>query len=31
MSQHFAAAYGDWSGELADLCRLLDVEMVLDS
>ena len=31
MSQHFAAAYGDWSDELADLCRLLDVEMVLDS
>ena len=30
LSQHFAAAYGDWTEELTDLCRLLDIEMVID-
>jgi L-fucose isomerase-like protein len=31
LSQHFAAAYGDWTKELVDLCHLLDIEMVVDS
>jgi L-fucose isomerase-like protein len=30
LSQHFAAAYGDWADELVHLCHLLDVEPVLD-
>ncbi|HEX4009424.1 MAG TPA: hypothetical protein VHX62_05430 [Solirubrobacteraceae bacterium] len=30
LSQHFAAAYGEWSEELVHLCRLLDIEVVLD-
>ena len=30
LSQHFAAAYGDWGQELVHLCRLLDIEVVLD-
>jgi L-fucose isomerase-like protein len=30
LSQHFAAAYGDWAQELMHLCRLLDIEAVLD-
>jgi L-fucose isomerase len=30
LSQHFAAAYGEWSEELVHLCRLLDIEVVID-
>jgi L-fucose isomerase-like protein len=30
LSQHFAAAYGDWAQELVQLCRLLGIEAVLD-
>jgi L-fucose isomerase len=29
-SQHFAAVYGDYAGELLDLCYLLDIETVTD-
>ncbi len=31
LSQHFAAAYGDWADELAHFCRLLEIDMALDS
>lgn len=31
LSQHFAAAYGDWSQELTQLARLCGIEAVLDS
>lgn len=30
-SQHFAAVYGTYVNELTDLCRLLNIEVVLDS
>ncbi len=30
-SQHFAAVYGTYVDELVDLCKLLDVEVVLDT
>jgi len=30
-SQHFAAVYGTYVNELVDLCKLLDIEVVLDS
>ncbi len=29
-SQHFAATFGDYAGELADLCYLLDIEAIID-
>ena len=29
-SQHFAAVFGDYADELVDLCRLLDIKVVLD-
>jgi L-fucose isomerase len=29
-SQHFAAVYGSYVDELVDLCKLLDIEVVLD-
>ena len=29
-SQHFAMAYGDWTAELVDLCRLLKVTAIVD-
>ena len=29
-SQHFAAIFGDYADELVDLCRLLDIKVVLD-
>ena len=31
LSQHFAAAYGDWSHELIQLTRLCGIEAVLDA
>lgn len=30
-SQHFAAVYGTYVNELIDLCRLLNIEVILDS
>ncbi len=30
-SQHFAAVYGTYVNELVDLCKLLDIEVVLDT
>lgn len=30
-SQHFAAVYGTYVNELVDLCRLLNIEVVIDS
>jgi L-fucose isomerase-like protein len=30
-SQHFAAVYGDYRQELVNLCRLLDIKVVLDT
>ncbi len=30
-SQHFAAVYGTYVDELVDLCKLLDIQVVLDS
>ena len=30
-SQHFAAVYGEYVNELVDLCKLLDIEVVLDT
>lgn len=30
-SQHFAAVYGTYVNELLDLCRLLNIEVILDS
>ena len=30
-SQHFAAVYGTYTKELVDLCKLLDIEYVLDT
>jgi L-fucose isomerase-like protein len=30
-SQHFAAVYGTYVNELVDLCKILNIEMVLDS
>jgi hypothetical protein len=30
-SQHFAAVYGTYVNELTDLCRLLNIEVVIDS
>jgi hypothetical protein len=30
-SQHFAAVYGTYVEELLDLCRLLNIEAVVDS
>lgn len=30
-SQHFAAVYGTYVNELVDLCKLLDIEVVIDS
>ena len=30
-SQHFAAVYGNYVFELADLCKLLNIEVILDS
>jgi hypothetical protein len=30
-SQHFAAVYGTYVSELADLCKLLNIEVILDS
>ncbi|HSV92152.1 MAG TPA: hypothetical protein VLH81_03710 [Desulfobacterales bacterium] len=29
-SQHFAMAYGDWTAELVDLCRLLGITAIVD-
>ncbi len=29
-SQHFAAIFGDYADELVDLCRLMDIKVVLD-
>jgi len=29
-SQHFAAVFGDYVGELVDLCYLLDIKPILD-
>jgi hypothetical protein len=28
LSQHYILAYGDWTGELTDLCRLLGIEVM---
>ena len=30
-SQHFAAVFGDYADELAEICYLLDIEIVLDA
>ena len=30
-SQHFAAVYGTYVNELVDLCKLLNIEVILDS
>ena len=29
-SQHFAAVYGDYAGELVELCKLLDIRVIRD-
>jgi len=30
-SQHFAAVYGNYVSELVDLCKLLNIEVILDT
>jgi hypothetical protein len=30
-SQHFAAVYGDYAGELRELCKLMGIKTVLDT
>jgi hypothetical protein len=29
-SQHFAAVFGDYAGELVELCNLLNIKAVVD-